>query len=266
MNLASIKYLDIHSHLQMSEYDFDREVVLVRMKEAGVGTIVVGVDYETSRQAVGLAEKHSEIYTCVGLHPKDNLTEVFDVEAYRKLVQNPKVVAIGECGLDFFRLEGDSGKVEEIKAQQKQLFIQQIELAIETDKPLMLHCRDAYREVLDILIPYKKQAGEKLRGNVHFFAGDVAIAKEFITLGFTVSFTGVVTFARNYDEVIRSLPPESILSETDAPFVAPIPYRGKRNEPAYVAEVVKKLAEIRGESVEKVQKQLLENVRRVFGI
>jgi TatD DNase family protein len=258
------KYLDIHSHLQMPEYDSDREAVLARMKDAGVGTIVVGVDYESSRQAVELALKNENIYACIGLHPKDNLTEAFDIEAYRKLVQNPKVVAIGECGLDFFRLEGDSGKVEEIKAQQKKLFIQQIELAIETDNPLMLHCRDAYQEVLDILIPYKKQAGEQLRGNVHFFAGDVATAREFVELGFTVSFTGVITFARNYDEVIRSIPLESILSETDAPFVAPVPYRGKRNEPAYVIEVVKKLAEIRGEEVEKVRGQLLENARRVF--
>ncbi len=262
----AIKYIDIHSHLQISEYDSDREVVLMRMREAGVGTIVVGVDYESSRQAVELAEKNENIYACIGLHPKDNTTEVFDTEAYRKLVQNPKVVAVGECGLDFFRLEGDSGKVEEIKAQQKKLFIQQINLAIEMDNPLMLHCRDAYREVLDILIPYKKQAGEKLRGNVHFFAGDVATAREFIQLGFTVSFTGVITFARNYDEVIRSLPLENILSETDAPFVAPIPYRGKRNEPAYVVEVVKKLAEIRGEDLETVRIQLLENARSVFGV
>ena len=262
----AIKYIDIHSHLQISEYDSDREVVLMRMKEAGVGTIVVGVDYETSRQAVELTEKNENIFACVGLHPKDNLTEMFDTEAYKKLVQNPKVVAIGECGLDFFRLEGDSGKVEEIKIQQKKLFIQQIELAIETYKPLMLHCRDAYREVLDILIPYKKQAGDKLRGNVHFFAGDVATAREFVGLGFTVSFTGVITFARNYDEVIRSLPLENILSETDAPFVAPIPYRGKRNEPAYVVEVVKKLAEIRGEDLETVRIQLLENARSVFGV
>lgn len=250
----------------MSEYDSDREAVLARMKEIGMGTILVGVDYETSRQAVELAEKNENIYVCVGLHPKDNTTEVFDTEAYRKLVQNPKVVAIGECGLDFFRLEGDPGKVEEIKAQQKKLFIQQIELAIGENKPLMLHCRDAYREVLDILSPYKKQAGERLRGNVHFFAGDVATAREFIELDFTVSFTGVITFARNYDEVIRSLPLMSILSETDAPFVAPVPYRGKRNEPAYVVEVVKKLAEIRGEDPETVQTQLIENAKRVFAI
>jgi len=266
MNLASIKYLDAHSHLQMSEYDSDREAVLTRMKETGVGTIVVGVDYESSRQAVELAEKNEHIYACVGLHPKDNLTEVFDVEAYKILLRNPKVSAIGECGLDFFRLEGDSGKVEEVKARQKKLFIQQIELAIEADKPLMLHCRDAYREVLDLLIPYKKVAGEKLRGNVHFFAGDVETSREFVSLGFTVSFTGVITFARNYDEVIRSLPLESILVETDAPFVAPVPYRGKRNEPTYVVEVVKKLAEIRGEEVEKVRIQLLENTRGVFNL
>ncbi len=250
----------------MSEYDADREAVLARMKEAGVGTIVVGVDYESSKRAVELAEKHAEIYSCIGLHPKDNLAEVFDVEAYRKLTQNPKVVAIGECGLDFFRMEGDSGKVEETKSRQKQLFIQQIELAIAVGIPLMLHCRDAYREVLDILIPYKKEAGERLYGDVHFFAGDTETAREFIELGFSLSFTGVITFARNYDEVIRSIPLESILSETDAPFVAPIPYRGKRNEPAYVVEVVRKLAEIRGEDFEKVRTQLLENTRRVFGL
>jgi TatD DNase family protein len=130
----------------------------------------------------------------------------------------------------------------------------------------MLHCRNSYDDVLDILENYKKEFGARIRGNAHFFAGSVEQARKFLDIGFTMSFTGIVTFTKDYDEVIRFLPKESIMSETDSPFVAPIPYRGKRNEPSYVAEVVKKLAEIRGESVESITTSILRNTKRVFGI
>lgn len=130
----------------------------------------------------------------------------------------------------------------------------------------MLHCRNAYEEVLHILKYYKKEAGEKLRGNVHFFAGSIEQAKRFLDLGFTMSFTGVVTFTHDYDEVVKYLPLDSIMSETDAPFVAPVPFRGQRNEPSFVIGVLKKIAEIRGVDEENIKKAILSNAKRVFGL
>ncbi len=176
------------------------------------------------------------------------------------MVKNPKVVAVGECGLDFFH-----AKKEEDFERQEKLFLDQIEFALEHDKPIMIHSREAYGELLDTLEPLVEKHGNKLRGDVHFFAGDLETAKRFVKIGFTLSFTGVITFAQSYDEVIKNIPLESIMSETDAPFVAPVPYRGKRNEPSYVQEVVKKIALIRGEDLEIVSKTLISNAQRVFG-
>ncbi|MEX2010573.1 MAG: TatD family hydrolase [Parcubacteria group bacterium] len=253
------KYFDIHSHLNFPDYDKDREEVIERLRESKTGTIVVGTDLESSRRAVELAEKYSEIYACIGIHPTNS--ENSDISLFSELVTKTKVVAVGECGLDFFHQ-----KKEKDFVRQKELFLKHIELALKYDKPIMIHARDAYEEILNILEPMKPLHGEKLRGNVHFFAGDVRIAERFIKIGFTLSFTGVITFTKDYDEVIKSIPLEMLMSETDAPYVAPVPYRGKRNEPSYVREVVYKIAEIRGEDLETVQKTLISNVERVFKI
>ncbi len=255
-------YFDIHSHINFPEYDKDREEVLARLKETKTKTIVVGTDLESSRRALALAEAHDEICACVGVHPVDNPTRVFD-EELSTLAKHPSVVAIGECGLDFFH--ADKSDEKEI-TRQKELFLAHINLAVAHDKPLMIHSRSAYRELLDILESLAKEKGEKLRGDVHFFAGDVDTARRFFNIGFTISFTGVITFARDYDEVIRFSPLSMILSETDAPYVTPTPYRGKRNEPSYVSEVVKKIAEIRGEDFSVVRKTLVENAFRVFNL
>ncbi|MBI2049222.1 MAG: TatD family hydrolase [Parcubacteria group bacterium] len=237
-----MKYIDAHSHIQMKEYDSDRDAVLSRMRDEDVGAIVVGVDYESSR---------------------------VDAEAYRALARHPKTVAIGECGLDYLRF-----KIEDLrfKEDQKRRFENQLELAVEMKKPLMLHVRDvpgkmdAYEDALEILNDKSYILNHKFFGNVHFFAGDWEIAQKFFALGFTVSFTGVITFANQYDGVIKNAPLQNILSETDCPFVAPVPYRGKRNEPVYVKEVVKRVAEIRGEEEVKVALALVENARRVFSL
>lgn len=255
------KYIDVHSHLNSTEYDTDRDAVIARMQEQGIATITIGTTLADSQQAVELADKYENIFACIGVHPVDEQKEVFDETAFAELVKHPKVVAIGECGLDYFRLEGES--LEE-KARQKQLFEQQIQFALKYDKALMLHCRAAYEDVLIILESYKKVYGAKLRGNAHFFAGDWEQALRFVAIGFTISFTGVVTFARSYDEIIKDTPIAMILSETDAPFVAPIPYRGKRNEPTYVPEVVRSLAQIRGEKMEDMAQTLVSNAERIF--
>ncbi len=268
----NIKFVDIHSHVQFPEFDGDREEVISRMKNAGVFSVVVGTDLKTSEMAVRLAGKHENLFASVGLHPNDAISENFDYSAYRELVSNPKTVAIGECGLDYFRTEGTEGN----KKKQKEIFEKQINLALEFDKPLMIHCRpaspklregrNAYEDMIDILTIHKKEHGGKLRGNIHFFAGDWSIAQKFLKLDFTLSFTGVITFAEQYDEVIKNAPLNMIMSETDCPYVAPTPHRGKRNEPNHVLEVVKRIAGIRGEDFEKTKEAMAKNAARVFRI
>ncbi len=263
-----MRYVDIHSHLNLPEFKDDIEAVVAEMHAHDVATIVVGVDQETSESAVTIAQTSNNLFACIGQHPTDNGTEPFDVNFYRTLARNPKVVAIGECGLDYFRLKGETA---DEKKRQKDIFAKQIELALELDLPLMIHARptkgtmDAYQDVID-MFKVHKEMNPKLRGNVHFFVGDIPIVKEFLSLGFTMSFTGVLTFSSDYDETVRFLPIESILCETDAPFVAPVPYRGKRCEPLYVREVVSRIAELKGLPLESVREALLANAKRVFGL
>jgi TatD DNase family protein len=272
-----MKYIDIHCHLDLEDYDNDREEVIERMKRLGVGAITIGTDLMSSKKALEIAENKKVVWACVGIHPTSPrpLSEeegMVELE-FEKLVQNPKVVALGECGLDFFRV--DSENLEEERKRQTELFEKQIHLAIKYGKALMLHCRsgsevdagkDAYDEVLSILASYKRESGERLFGNAHFFAGNLSQAKRFLDLGFTMSFTGVSTFTRDYDEVIKYIPQNSIMTETDSPFVAPVPHRGKRNEPAFVIEVLKKLAEIRGEMEENLRLSVLQNAQKIFGL
>ena len=256
-----MQYIDTHCHLDFPDYDHDREDVLMRMKEGGVGAITIGTDLESSKKAIEIAEANEKIWATIGVHPGDWQDEetrlaVFDEKEFEKLIQTSKVVGIGECGLDYFRLRN-----EEQKKFQKNLLESQIQFAVKHNKPLMLHVRDAYNDALNILKNYPTA-----RGNVHFFAGNIEIAKKFLDLGFTMSFTGVITFTGDYDEVIKYVPQNSIMSETDAPFVAPVPHRGKRNEPVYVIGVVKKLAEIRREDEKTLNKAIISNSRRVFGV
>jgi TatD DNase family protein len=256
-----MKYIDIHCHLNLPEFDLDRVEVIRRAKENEVGMIIVGVDKVSSERAVKIAEENENIWAVVGLHPADNSTEIFDVDFYTELAQHPKVVGIGECGLDYFHMTQDD------KARQEDIFLKQIAIANEVKKPLMLHIRngkkgeDAYRDALEIIRKYAK-----VKGNVHFFAGSSDIAQQFIEIGFRLSFTGVITFTHDYDEVVKNTPLNMIMTETDAPYVAPVPYRGKRNEPIYVIETVKRIAEIRGEPIDKVSMQLLSNAKELFSL
>lgn len=253
------KYIDIHCHLNLSPLLEDVEGVAARMREHDVAGFVIGTDFETSKLAVEIADKYENIWAGVGLHPADNVEESFDISKYEELARGKKVVCIGECGLDYFREKND-----EIVAKQKEIFIKHIELAERTGKPLMIHARpskgsmDAYEDVLDIL------EGKSVKANFHFFVGDLNIAKRALEMGFTMSFDGPITFARDYDEVIKFLPIESIMTETDAPFAAPVPYRGKTCEPYMVKEVVKKIAEIKGMDEGVAAKAIFDNAKRVF--
>ncbi len=256
---------DSHCHPQMAQYDKEREEMIARALRAGVSMICVGTDLETSRQAIELAQKHEGIWATVGLHPNDNLNEKFDSMIYHTILQEPKVVAFGEIGLDYYRTE----KPEDQKFQ-KERFIEQLELAKELKKPLILHCRDgksgstgpAYRDMIEIL-----RRGYAINGGVvHSFTGSLDEAKQFLDLGLYLGFNGIITFARQYDEIVREVPLDRILLETDAPFLTPEPHRGKRNEPAFVAEVAKKIAELKNESLEKIIEQTTENCRKLFGV
>jgi TatD DNase family protein len=269
-----MKYFDAHTHTNFVAYAEDRDAVMMRAAEAEVGMNIVGTQLDTSRSAVELAQKYDHAWATIGLHPVHTAKsyhdtkelgeggkeftsrgEVFDMDAYYALGQDPKVIAIGECGLDYYRVEEDTKDV------QSKAFIEQIELANRLQKPLMLHIRNAYDDALEIL-----KAHAKVKGDVHFFAGDWAVAKQFLDFGFTLSFTGVVTFTHDYDEVVKNTPADMLLSETDAPYITPTPHRGKRNEPAYIPLVVERLAALKGLDEEEMAAQLLANARRVFGI
>lgn len=268
------KFVDNHAHLNFAAFKDDLSDVLLRAKEMDVAIINVGTQADTSKRAVEIAEQHDNCYAIVGLHPVHtgrsfhdekeigeggqeftSRGEIFDYDFYKKLVGNQKVVGIGECGLDYYRLEEDT------KSVQKKAFEDQIRLSLETGKPLMLHIRNAYEDSIEILKSYNVS-----KANVHFFAGSKEIAKQFLDLGCTLSFTGVITFAAEYAELVDYVPIDRILSETDCPYVAPKLYRGKRNEPVYVVEVVKKIAEIKEGVFEDVATQLRENSKRLFGI
>lgn len=253
-----MKFFDVHTHVQDSQYGGDRDAVISRAIEAGIGMVQVGTDLDMSKKAVALAVEYGgDVFATAGLHPNDNKKEVFDYSAYKDLaLSSDRVVAIGECGLDYFR-----GADEEEKRRQKKVFEKQIELALELKKPLMIHCREAFLDLIEFLSLFGWRSGV-----VHFFSGTVDDAQKLLDLGFYFSFGGVVTFARDYDEQIKFIPLDRILLETDAPYVAPVPYRGKRNEPLYVTEVAKKIAEIKGATFEKIATETTKNAKSIFGV
>ena len=255
-------YFDTHSHIHGKEFDADRAEALARMREAGIGTIAIGTGLKESEAAVALAEKEADVWATVGLHPADDPKEPFDRDAYRALAAHPKVVAVGECGLDYYRL---AGKSEAEKDRQKVLFKEHMILARESGKPLVIHCRpsmgtaDAHEDMLTLLSKEKD-----LRGAIHFFTGTLEVALRYTALGFHISFPGVITFKGEFDGVIKGLPLEKLLVETDSPYAAPAPYRGKRNEPAFVRETAEYLANLREEGREAALSALSENAEKLF--
>ena len=263
----NFEYFDIHSHLYFSSFDVDREAEIAKIKEAKIGAISIGIDFESSQKAISLSEGHENLFASVGQHPGDIFADAVFDSRLESIASDEKVLAIGECGLDYFRLfYGDY----ERKPVQKKIFQDHIDLALKLDKPMMLHVRpsngtmDAYKDALEILENQFKVSGDKLRGNVHFFVGSVEILKRFLALGFTVSFTGVITFTQDYDQLIKYVPLDMVMSETDTPFVAPVPHRGGRNSPLYIPEVIKRIADIRGENFEDVKIALCNNALRCF--
>lgn len=257
-----MKFFDSHCHLQFPQYADDLDAVLLRMREKEIGAVLVGTDLASSRAGVELAEKHDFLWASVGLHPNDNLEEVFDEAAFTELAQHPKVMAIGECGLDYFR----SGKTGEERSAQLKRFEAQLQLALHANKALIIHCRDAHEDILTALAAHRRDHSEKLRIIMHFFTGTQDLAQRYLDLGCYLSYPGPITFTDMYDAAVRATPLEKLLIETDAPFAAPVPHRGKRNEPPYVVEVAKKIAELKGISAKEVGEQTVRNAKTVFGL
>ena len=256
---------DSHCHPQMAQYDKDREEMLARAKDAGVNMICVGTNLEMSKQGIELAYNPpvggENIWATVGIHPND-LDDFNGVKDYEELLKQDRVVAIGEVGLDYYRTPEP-----EKQKKQKEVFEQFIDLAQRTKKPMILHFRDSpkgstgrvHKDALGIL-------PKDITGVSHSFTGNIEEAKAYLNRGMYLGFNGIITFARQYDDVVRYAPLEQILLETDAPFLAPELYRGKRNESAYVVEVAKKVAELKNESLEKVIERTTVNCQKLFGL
>lgn len=289
MKNFKFRAVDSHCHVQFPIYDGDREEVIRRAQEAGVKMIAAGSQISTSEEAIKLAYKYPEdIWATAGFHPshavvnswhhdkneqKEAGPEKFDIKKIKELAMDSKVVGIGECGLDYYRLV-ESEKLK-VKIAQKEVFEKMVDLAAELKKPLVIHCRpsknsdDAYLDLLEIL----KNRNDLEFKVLHCFSGGLEIAKKLTEAGFYFTLGGAVTFPSKtdkkkcaYDDVINYLPPDRIMTETDCPYIAPVPYRGSRNEPAYVIETAKKIAEIKNISIDEFKKVICHNVSRVFKI
>ncbi len=250
-------FIDSHAHIQLSQFNQDREAVLTRAEKADVSNIlVIGFDMETSLGAVELAEKHTHIYATVGMHPHDAKDLTPDVlKTFRELAEHPKVIALGEMGLDYYRNLSP-------RPVQKEAFKQQLDLAEELQMPIVIHNRDAYMDILPIL---EARQG-RVRGVLHCFTGDVELMQRSLAIGFHIGIGGIVTYpsAKDIRAVAREVPEDRLLIETDCPWLAPQFRRGKRNEPAYVRAVAEKIAELRDTSIETIGKITTENFKNVF--
>ena len=274
-------YMDAHTHVHFAAFKDDYRATVERALRKDVHMITVGTQRDTSADAVRIAHEFPKgVWASVGLHPIHTEAsfhdmrelgggeaakeftgrgEVFDYDAYKKLAEDPKVVAIGECGMDYYRLHENSKKL------QTEVFRAQIQLAHDVRKPLMIHCRTAFTDLIYVL----NHESEKLNdppGIVHFFTGTPEEAMMLMDMGFAFTFGGVITFTDDYDKAIRSIPMDHLLSETDAPYVAPAPYRGKRNEPTTVTEDVARLAALKAITPEEMQHHIWKNAKRIFNV
>ncbi|WP_028560746.1 TatD family hydrolase [Paenibacillus pinihumi] len=250
--------IDTHAHLDSPNFDEDRELVIERAQEAGISRILnVGFNRETIPTTMKLAEKYDFIYAIVGWHPVDSIEmKPQDLDWIASLASHPKVVAIGEIGLDY---HWDTSP----KDVQQRVFREQINLAKQVNKPIVIHNRDAHEDVVRIL---KEEKASEVGGVMHCFSGSWETAKLCLDMNFYISFGGPVTFknARVPKEVLERVPLDRLLLETDAPYLAPHPYRGKRNESAYVRLVAEAAAEIKGKSLEEISRITTENAENCF--
>ena len=252
-------YIDSHAHINFNRFDEDRDEVIQRAKNCGIDYILnIGIDLSTSKQSIKLAEKYELIYATVGVHPHDaGKVKPEHWQQFEKMLEHPKVVAIGEIGLDFYR--NYSPRDVQHKVLQRQL-----QLAVDTNMPIIVHTRNAWPDILSI---FEGEYRGKLAGVFHCFSGEEEHARRVLDLGFYISFTGVVTFKKSQAlEIAKKIPLNRILLETDCPFMAPMPFRGKRCEPAYIPFIAEKIAEVRAVDEQELARQTSENVKELFGI
>jgi len=254
--------IDTHAHVDMDSYDEDREETIQRARDSGVKYMVnIGCDIESSERSVELTERYDFIYATAGVHPHDTKNIHGDTyDQLRILLDHPKVIALGEIGLDYFKNYSPPDL-------QKEHFRKQVELALELNKPLIIHSRDANEDIVAILSDYYKDANQR-SGIFHCFSGDQELADAALSMGFYISFSGSVTFknAENLREVAKTIPADRLLAETDCPYMAPVPMRGKRNEPSFVNHTAERLAEVRGLKLDDVQRTMELNFFDLFGI
>ena len=252
-------FIDSHAHLQFVDFDNDREEVVARAVDKGVKYILnIGTNLETSRQSLEIAQRHNNIFTAVGVHPHDTKSFNYDVKkSLLELLRDEKVVAIGEIGLDYYR---DYSPPE----VQKRVFAEQLLIASEANLPVIIHTRGAWDDIEDVI---GTTANGDIKGVFHCYSGNLETALSLIKKGFLISFGGSITF-ENYKrvEMLEGIPVEKMLIETDCPFLAPEPFRGKRNEPGYVPLIAQKLADIKGLSIDDIGRITAFNANRMFGI
>jgi TatD DNase family protein len=257
---VTVELFDTHAHLHFPEFDADRAEMMARARQAGVTRMLtIGTEVPTSRAAIALAESEADVWASVGVHPHDAAEADEAVLAeIERLAATPRVAAVGEIGLDFFRNLSP-------RDVQERVFRHLIGLARRVRKPVIVHCRDAHAEVLAIL---GEERASEVGGIMHCFSGDVAVARQCLDLGLLVSLAGPVTYpnARALPEVARFVPADRLVVETDCPFLPPQGYRGKRNEPAYLALTAARVAELRGEPLEEFARRASENACRLLRI
>jgi TatD DNase family protein len=277
--------IDTHAHVNFNFFKDDGHEVLRHALKADVWTINVGADHKSSRRTLDYANRYEKgVYAAVGLHPLhlykqrakgdgydfETGGEEFNYDIYEKLAKFEKAVAIGEIGLDYYHFDAglDAG---EHKRKQKEVFIEQLLLAGRLGLPAIIHCRQAHDDMLEILTDFKKEHPElipkgKPWGVMHCFSGNEDLAWKYFSLGLLISFTGLITFSSQWDDLIRKLPSDKFMVETDCPFMTPEPYRGQRNEPILVAYVAKRIAEIKNFTEDRIAEATTKNARGLFGI
>lgn len=252
-----LELIDSHCHLDVPQFDEDREAMIERARAAGLKAMIIpGITPADMPRVLAMADRYPEIFIAVGVHPHEvGAWDDTTMAQLREWAAHPKAVAIGEIGLDYY--------YDYPRDQQLAMIRTQIRFAREVGKPIVVHNRDAHGDTLQVL---KEELDPAVGGVMHCFSGSLELAKECMKLGMMISFAGPVTFknAANLQEVARNIPLDKLLIETDSPYLAPTPYRGKRNEPAYVAQVAEKLAELHGITPEAMAKQTADNTRRLF--
>lgn len=252
-------FVDTHAHLDFDRFDEDRDAVIQRAIENKLSAIItIGTNLTTSQQAVKLAENYAALYAAVGIHPSDCAEAAAgDYKEIEALAKHEKVIAIGEIGLDYYRMYTD-------KETQKAAFKQQIEIARRVNLPIIVHTRDSQQDALDMMLSEK---ADEVSGVLHSFSGSEEMLEQVLKTNFYISYTGGVTFKNSTtDALVEKTPVERLLLETDSPFITPAPYRGKRNEPAYVVHTAKKIAEIKGLKLEELAEITTQNARQLFGL